>query len=60
MNMITISEFAYSIPGANPTDYEIHISWTDVSVLPPNGIYIRGWLSGGKWEKVKKYQFEKG
>lgn len=43
------AEFAKSIPGANPTDYYIRISWNDKSIIRNNsGKWInknKGWLS---------------
>ena len=39
------SSAAHNIPFANPTDYEIHISWRDISVLNSNGKGNTGWLS---------------
>ena len=32
------------IPFANPTDYYIRISWTDVTVINANGKKNKGWL----------------
>ena len=41
------AEFAKSIPFANPTDYTIHISWSDKSVIKAKPSWKnrnRGWL----------------
>jgi RHS repeat-associated protein len=39
------SRLARLIPFAHPKNYNIHISWTDRSVMNSKGQYIDGWLS---------------
>ena len=38
------AKFAKGIPFANPTDYIIRISWSDISTLDVNGGFTSGWF----------------
>lgn len=49
------SEFAKIIPFSNPKDYNIHISWFDVSVMNFSGKFLTGWLSNNS--KENKFKF---
>lgn len=43
------AKFAESIPFADPTDYIIRITWSDVSVLDSNGNFISRWLQSSSY-----------
>jgi len=45
------AEFADNLPFITPTDYNLHISWADVSTTDAAGNFNSGWLSGN-WEHI--------
>lgn len=42
------AQFAKSIPGANPTDYKLSISWSDTTIIKADPTWLNrssGWLN---------------